>query len=249
MNDTSWENSEKWYDAIVGKEGHYYHKQIVLPGVLRLLALKQGDSLLDLACGQGVLARSIPNGVDYCGVDLSPSLIQSAKAQTKRPNTTFVVGDISENLPVSKFSHGTIILALQNVEHGDKAVQQASKHIDGTLIIVLNHPTFRIPRQSQWGVDDRQKMQYRRVDRYMSPLKVPIQTSPGKGQQSETTWSFHHPLSTYCKWLHDAGFVIETLEEWVSDKKSEGRNAKMEDRARAEFPLFLAIKSRKKSLL
>ena len=215
--------------------------------MLRLLALKKEDSLLDLACGQGVLARAIPTPVKYCGIDLSPSLIQSAKTQTQRANTSFAVGDICEKLPTTdKYTHATIILALQNVEFGDRAILEAAKHLEqgGTLLIVLNHPTFRIPRQSQWGVDERQKMQYRRIDRYMSPLKVPIQTTPAKGQQSETTWSFHQPLSTYCKWLKDAGFMIDTMEEWVSDKKSEGRNAKSEDRARAEFPLFLAIKAK-----
>ncbi|PIZ03146.1 SAM-dependent methyltransferase, partial [Candidatus Gottesmanbacteria bacterium CG_4_10_14_0_8_um_filter_37_24] len=31
----------------------------------------------------------------------------------------------------------------------------------------------------------------------------------------------------------------------VSDKKSEGRMARMENRGRNEFPLFLAIKARK----
>jgi hypothetical protein len=31
------------------------------------------------------------------------------------------------------------------------------------------------------------------------------------------------------------------MEEWCSDKKSEGAAARMEDRARKEFPLFLTI--------
>jgi hypothetical protein len=41
--------------------------------------------------------------------------------------------------------------------------------------------------------------------------------------------------------LHDNGFVIEKIEEWVSDKKSEGGMAAVEDKARAEFPLFMTI--------
>jgi hypothetical protein len=39
--------------------------------------------------------------------------------------------------------------------------------------------------------------------------------------------------------------VIEKIEEWVSDKKSEGGKAAMEDKARAEFPLFMAIAAKK----
>jgi hypothetical protein len=45
--------------------------------------------------------------------------------------------------------------------------------------------------------------------------------------------------------LIDNGFLIERIEEWVSPKKSEGGMAKVEDSARAEFPLFMAIVARK----
>jgi hypothetical protein len=40
--------------------------------------------------------------------------------------------------------------------------------------------------------------------------------------------------------------VIEKIEEWVSDKKSTGPMAKMEDRARDEIPMFMAILATKK---
>jgi hypothetical protein len=41
--------------------------------------------------------------------------------------------------------------------------------------------------------------------------------------------------------LFDGGFLIEKIEEWISDKKSEGGMAKIEDKARKEIPLFMAI--------
>jgi len=37
--------------------------------------------------------------------------------------------------------------------------------------------------------------------------------------------------------------VIANLEEWTSDKVSFGKSARSENRARREFPLFLAIKA------
>jgi hypothetical protein len=45
--------------------------------------------------------------------------------------------------------------------------------------------------------------------------------------------------------LRNAGFVITRIEEWTSDKESEGKAAKQENRARAEFPLFMAIQALK----
>jgi ubiquinone/menaquinone biosynthesis C-methylase UbiE len=205
-------------------------------------------SLLDLACGQGILARHLPPHVAYCGIDLAPSLIHAAQKK-KVDRHTFLVGDICKPLPIGKqlFTHATIVLALQNVAHPALALLQAAHHLKpgGILAIVLNHPCFRIPRQSSWGIDAPKKMQYRRVERYLSSLKIPIQMHPGKGKSSETTWSFHHSISDFSRFLADAGFAILLLEEWASDKMSVGKAAKMENRARAEFPLFLTFLAQK----
>jgi len=42
------------------------------------------------------------------------------------------------------------------------------------LVIVLNHPCFRIPRQSGWGIDEKNKLQFRKVIKYMSPMEIPL---------------------------------------------------------------------------
>jgi ubiquinone/menaquinone biosynthesis C-methylase UbiE len=247
-HESSWENSSKWYDSLVGAKGHYYHEHVIFPRLLSLLSLKPGHDLLDLACGQGVLSRTLPAGVNYTGIDISPSLIASAKRTARSKTHQFLVGDATKSLPIktTDFSHATILLALQNIADPQSALKNVAHHLKtgGTLCIVLNHPCFRIPRQSSWQVDAAKKIQYRRIDRYGSPLTIPITTNPGD-QSSAETFSYHHPLSAYTSWLHDAGFVIEKLEEWYSDKTSTGGAARMENRARTEFPLFLALRAKK----
>lgn len=248
---TSWEPVEKWYKEKVGCEGHYYHQRVVIPGVIRLLELKshQSPALLDLACGNGVLAHHLTDNCVYSGFDISPSLIKAAKKSDACPKHSFHVSDVTKPLPLEKkdFSHAVVILAIQNIEHPDQVFINAAKHLEknGKLLLVINHPCFRIPRQSSWQVDEKQKQQYRRVDRYSTSMNIPIQAEPSKGEQSPGTWSFHHPLQTYSKWLFDAGFSIELIEEWHSDKVSVGKTAKMENRSRAEFPLFMAIRATK----
>lgn len=247
----SWESSNSWYDKIVGPKGHYYHQHVVLPGVLKLLDLSKSshNKLADLACGQGVLSRHLPRGTEYLGIDASPSLIQAAQRIKQEPGHRFMTADLSKPLSLKEnnFTHATIILALQNIAHPEEVLKNAARLLkkDGKLILVLSHPCFRIPRQSSWQIDEAKKTQYRRLDRYFSPMKIPIQTNPSQGGESASTWTYHSPLSSYSLWLKQAGFVIEVMEEWVSDKKSTGRMAAMENRSREEFPLFLALSAQK----
>jgi hypothetical protein len=53
----------------------------------------------------------------------------------------------------------------------------------------------------------------------------------------------------YFKALAENGLVVDRLEEWISHRKSHlGTTKKLEDRARDEIPLFLAIKAIKYTL-
>jgi ubiquinone/menaquinone biosynthesis C-methylase UbiE len=216
--------------------------------VLKLLNLETTASVLDLGCGQGILSRTIPVVSEYLGIDSAPSLIEAAKKANRHPQYRFLTADVTRTLPAAKptFTHAAIILALQNMEKPEIAVQNAAAFLvkGGRLVLVLNHPMFRIPRQSGWGIDEKTKQQYRWINRYASPLKIPINMTPGQRVQT-TTWSFHRPLSEYVSMLASAGFVITGLEEWLSDKQSQGKAAKMENRSREEIPLFMAIVAEK----
>ncbi len=246
--DTSWQKVSTWYNDLVGNKGQYFHERIIIPKILRMLSLQKEDSLLDLGCGQGILERYIPRDTKYLGIDLSKDLIQHAKNQKRNPEHKFEVADITkiQEFSKSKFSACTIILALQNVEFYSNVFKNVASHIknEGKFIIVLNHPYFRIPRHTGWGIDEGNKKQYRKVYAYMTSAKIPIDLTPG-GEQRTTTWSFHEPLQNYIKSLAKNGFMIEDIEEWVSDKNSVGKAAKTENIARREIPMFMAIVSRK----
>ena len=246
---TSWGNSAQWYNKLVGETGHYYHEHVIFPHLLRLLNLHPGDSILDIGCGQGAWARQLPKGVSYTGIDIAQSLVSLAKRQDPVKDHEYVVADATKPFltPSRLFTCVTAILSLQNMEQQEAAIHEVSKHLtkSGKFVFVLNHPAFRIPRQSGWGISEN-KQQYRYVNRYISPMKIPITMHPG-AQQSAVTWSFHYPIQAYVQFLYTSGFVIEQLEEWVSDKESVGKASKMENRARAEIPLFLAISAKKTS--
>ncbi len=64
---------------------------------------------------------------------------------------------------------------------------------------------------------------------------------PGR-PDSETTTSFHRSLQTLTGTGFGAGLRLAGIEEWYSHKESQpGPRAKAENRARKEFPLFLAL--------
>ncbi len=247
-NNTSWGGVAPWYNKIVGVAGHYYHEKVIFPNLKKLYTPKSNDNILDLGCGQGVYARLLPSSVSYTGIDLSKELIAQAKKLDNNRAHQYYVADATQPLPVpaNTFDVAISILALQNIKNSSLAIANMAGAVrpGGKLIMVLNHPAYRIPRQSSWEVDEKNQLEYRRVNRYMSPLEIPINAHPGI-KNSQVTWTYHNPISYFTKALADSGCVITNIEEWVSDKESQGKAKKMENRARAEFPLFLTITASK----
>jgi ubiquinone/menaquinone biosynthesis C-methylase UbiE len=241
-----WENVANWYIHLTGKEGHYYHKEIIIPKVLSFLKKNNIKKILDLAAGQGVLERAIPQQVDYCGIDISQALIKEARDKCKSKSHRFIVADVtSEKIPLDDkdFEAVTIILALQDIKDSMALFKNAHRYLkeQGLMIIVMNHPCYRIPRQTSWHINEKNRTQSREINGYMSSFEIPISVNPGKGEHSEQVTYYHHSLSTYSNFLNQAGFHIQSIEEWISDKESTGPKAKMENRARSEIPLFLCL--------
>jgi len=246
---TSWQGVAGWYKDIVGERGSYYHQHVVLPGVQQFLSVQPYHSVLDLGCGQGIFGRFVGAKVDYQGIDLAGSLVSFAQKNDPAKNHLYKVGDIAKELTLDKkdFEVATCILALQNTDKPAVVISNAAKHLkeNGRFVLVINHPCFRIPRQSAWGVDEKQNVQYRRVSSYMTAMKIPVAAHPSQGEKSPVTWSMHFSLTDLSSYLNEAGFAIEKIEEWVSDKKSEGGAAARENRSRKEIPLFMGILARK----
>lgn len=241
---TSWEKSADWYDGIIGERGSELYQAVVIPGALNLLAPKRGERVLDLGCGQGVFSRALAQaGCQVTGVDAAPTLIQKARTYPVKPPVRYLARDAAQIEDLGEFDAASAILCVQNMEHLDVVSAAAAKVLKpgGRMLWVVNHPAFRIPRQTSWGNDEATKIQYRRIDAYSSTLSIPIIMHPGR-PDSETTTSFHRSLQTLTGTGFGAGLRLAGMEEWYSHKESQpGPRAKAENRARKEFPLFLAL--------
>jgi ubiquinone/menaquinone biosynthesis C-methylase UbiE len=246
----SWEKVATWYDEHL-RGIRTYHREVLAKEVVRLLHPFPRGPLLDIGCGEGFFTRLLfqEGWRPAVGIDLSPTLIR--KAREKGPKEIrYLVGD-GENLrPIGgKFSSAIAILTVQNMAHPEKMFQELFPLLQegAPFLIVTLHPAFRFPRQSGWGYDREKGIIFRRMDRYMTPLKVPITMHPGK-KNSPVTYTYHRPLSFYFENLAKGGFLVDAFVELCSQKKSTGPRAKIENRARQEFPLFVAIRARKITL-
>ncbi len=248
---SSWNNVANWYRDHLSSGGTY-QDTVIFPGALRLLAPEANKRYLDIACGEGSflkLVRSQQRAAELYGIDAAPSLV--AHAETLHRNDQRVhlaVADaqqFSRIIAPNSIDGASCLMAIQNIEHIDRVFKEAAKVLKpgAPFVIVMNHPCFRAPQQSGWGWDDARKLQYRRMDRYLTAYAQPIVAHPGSAPSVKTV-SYHRPLTTYVSTLRTAGFQVDIIEEWISDKVStSGPKAKAENTARTEFPLFLAIRA------
>ena len=245
---TEWSGDvAEWYDRLVGDEGSEYHRHVVHPGVLKLLAISPGEPVVDIACGQGALARLLQGrGAEVTGVDAAAELI--AAARRRGPEAIrYHVGDARELqfLPEKQYAAAACVLAIQNIQPMQPVMEGVARLLrpGGNFVVAMMHPAFRSPKETRWGWDDESGVQFRRIDRYLLPRKSPIVTHPGK-TPDVYTWTFHRPIGAYVKAMRNAGLLVDALEEWPSHKTSEpGPRAAAENTARKEIPMFLALRA------
>ena len=241
----SWGAVASWYDKHLN-EADTYHEKVILPNLLRLVESEKSDRILDLACGQGFFTRALAKtGAHVEGIDIASELIAIAK--TESPLIPYHTGS-AVNLSMFEertFNKAVISLAIQNIEKTESVLKEVERVLvdGGSLHIVMNHPAFRIPKESAWDYDDKQRVQFRRVDQYLSNSKNEIDMHPGFSDAPKTL-SFHRPLQFYFKALSKMGFGVVRLEEWISHKASDsGPRAEAENNARKEIPLFMYLKA------
>jgi SAM-dependent methyltransferase len=252
LGERGWDPVAAWYDKLVGEAGSDYHRQVILPATLRLLAPRPGESIIDVCCGQGVLFKHLLDSKvgRVTGIDASPRLIAAAKTRHGgEPRVALITADACAPGAWADGSHdaATCLMAVHDVADPVALFSNIANALKpgGRAIVVLMHPCFRIPRQSHWGWDVDQKIQYRRLDAYASPLDIPITTHPGKQAGGHTI--FHHrPLAALLTAIGAGGLAVTACEELYSHRRSQtGPFSKAEHRAAQEFPLFLALTARR----
>lgn len=256
---TQWDRVSEWYDTLLSEKGHDHYEQVLIPGALALLDPCPGQRLLDIACGQGVLSRAAAErGARVVAIDSAESLVRRAQ-ELGPPEIEYRVAD-ARALELSPddapFDAASCLMALMNIDDLDAVFARAAAALrpGGRFVAVILHPAFRTPRQTAWGWESPQgapPRQFRRVDAYLGQTAAEIVMNPGshaKGEAPVTTTTYHRPVSAYIAAAVRAGLLIDALEEWPSRRQSKpGPRADEENRARAEIPMFLALRAVKRA--
>jgi ubiquinone/menaquinone biosynthesis C-methylase UbiE len=247
--DTSWNKVASWYDTLLSEDNDSYQARVILPNLLRILDLKKGTNVFDLACGQGYFSSAfVSNGAKVVASDLSKKLIEKAKKNIKEVDFYVSPAHKAPFMKDKSVDIVTVVLAIQNIENVNEVIELCRRVLkdSGRLVMVLNHPSFRVPQSSDWYFNN--DTSFRIVSKYMSESKISIDMTPGEKDVKKKikTISFHRPLQYYVKLFAKNGFAITRLEEWISHKKSEkGPRSEAEDKARKEIPMFMCLEVKK----
>lgn len=239
LNDSvqlSWGRNADYWDKRMG-EGNQFYNELVRPSHERLLALKPGEKVLDLACGNGQFARRMTEfGVMVTGVDISPEQIKNAKARSESygRKIVFLVGDVTNESLVSelkghRFDAISCAMGIMDIAEIKPLALSATRLLkaDGRLVFSILHPAFNstkgairvkeLEEQENGTVSETLAI---KIKNYIRPVAYKGVAMVG---QPMPQYYFHRPISTLLNTFFDAGFLADRIEEPAfSSANSEG---------------------------
>ncbi len=223
-----WEENADYWDERMGEHSNRFHREIVRPATERLLCLSAGDTVLDIACGNGNFSRRMAElGANVIAFDYSATLVERARARCSEhlDKISFHVADatvLEEIMALGEI--GSIDKAVANMAFMDIAdlepmltAVHALLRGDGVFVYSLSHPCFqtRCRRVVSETVDIGDRLETKhsiQVFEYATPSTFEGLALAG---QPVAHFYYHRPLSQLLNQCFAAGFVVDGLEEPV----------------------------------
>ena len=247
------QNAPFW-DERMG-EGNSFHKVLIEPTQERLLNVRAGQRILDLACGNGQFARRLARlGARVLAVDISERMIERARARTTEPGDRieFRIVDCTRadallSLGEKQFDGAVCTMALMDMPAIQPLFTAIGKLLiaGGCLVFSVLHPCFNSGRVVQ--VRERDDVAGQVVDRYSVRVSGYIHPLTHQGVamigQPVPQYYFHRPLSLLLQPAFEAGFVLDGLAEPVFPPPPEGQGSLFEH-VYCEMPAALVVRFR-----
>ena len=138
---------DKWADSLDGKGWRYEFLRKSQAQLVEILDLKEEVRLLDVGCGTGWALRKAAESVHgqgvFCGVDLSPKMIERARENFRGlENFNFIVAN-AESIPIDENFFDTIICtnSFHHYYHPDKALHEFRRLLKPSGRVYILDPT------------------------------------------------------------------------------------------------------------
>lgn len=223
-----WNTNATFWDKFMG-DGNQFQRLLVGPATERLLELRPGEEVLEIACGNGVMARRLAAlGARVLATDFSQVFVERARERgAPGPGSVeYRVVDATSEAELLGLGEGEgrFDAALCNMALMDmaeiaplfRAVRRLLKP-GGRFVFSLQHPCFNsgLFRMTAEEEDVNGEI----VDVYAVKVIDYIHPRTQKGigivGQPEPHYYFHRPLTALLDACFAAGFVMDGIEEPV----------------------------------
>jgi 2-polyprenyl-3-methyl-5-hydroxy-6-metoxy-1,4-benzoquinol methylase len=248
-----WNRNADFWDARMG-EGNDFHKILIEPSQLRLLNLNGGEFVLDVACGNGQLARTMAGlKARVLAIDASERMIENARKRSAAYATEIeyrVIDCTNEGqllaLGERRFDRIVCTMALMDMAEIEPLVSASAKLLKsgGHFVFSVLHPCFNSGRSIQ--VMEQHDIGGELVQDYFVKVARYSRAAITKGLamvgQPVPQYYFHRPLEVLLQPFFSAGFVMDGLAEPSFAGKVEGTN--LWSRVYQEIPPALVARLR-----
>ncbi len=215
MTQAAYNDIAAWYDNYLNDNPIY--QEMLLPSLLELAGAIQGQTVCDLACGQGWITRELARrGAHLTGVDLSDHLLEFAhQYEVQEPlGISYQQGDAQsvDLLAGCTFDGCVCNLALMDIPDLSAAFSTMRRllKLDGWLVFAITHPCFEAPNAQWVTLDDGSTA--RAIKDY---FHAGYWKTENGGVRSRVG-AYHRTLSTYLNTLVASGFALEHMLEPIA---------------------------------
>lgn len=232
----TWDRNAEFWDSHMG-DGNRWYRELIAPNQERLLELRAGETVLDVACGNGNFARRMFKlGADIVGFDISEGMIRQALARgSSGPGQIeYRVIDASDadairSLGRGRFDAAVCSMAMMSMPRITPMLA-ALAHVlklGGRFVFSVLHPCFNsTPTRFVLEESERGGMVQRdysvRISEYLEPMHCMGEAMAG---QPEPQYNFHRPIGVLFGACFEAGFVLDGIAEphFPTSDTNEGR--------------------------
>jgi SAM-dependent methyltransferase len=251
-----WEQKAGFWFDYMGPEGNAFYREVVAPAQLRLLQLRQGERVLDVACGGGQFSRALARlGSQVVACDVSPTFVERARAHSTSEglsNLDFHLVDATDETALlalgGLFDAVVCTMAIMDLPVIEPLMRAAFALLrpGGRFVFAVMHPAFfsTRARQLEEQFDTNGEVSVERAIKVTAYLDVPVEKGAGVIGEPQPHYYFHRPIARLLSTCFAAGFVLDGMEEPAFEHGGDS-SASFAWRNYAQFPPVLVCRLRR----